>query len=372
MQGELTDEEILQGFIDYDDDITKEYFYDYCSVAYAIYNKRYGLRGKEGMDFYSLAHEYYIYLDKHGWKPLTDRSPTATLKTWMTNGFRYLVLDKLKEIEKENKHTTVIEGANTRNLLFNVVDINYKRDVNSLITELCDSRIIMNEKSAMILRMILIDGYKGKEVAERLHITPSAVSQRYRHLMDNVIKPYFVKYYEASEEHFLEAILPMEERPHMFFSLSSLAPKGKSDIRKGRIKSKLTMEKYIKTHTAPARINKLADGEIFVFGSNLEGMHGGGAAYQAMRQFGAIPGQGVGLQGSSYAIPTMQGGVETIAPYVDEFVEFAKAKPKLRFLVTAIGCGIAGFSPEEIAPLFAKATKVDNILLPEVFWRYLK
>lgn len=132
------------------------------------------------------------------------------------------------------------------------------------------------------------------------------------------------------------------------------------------------MEDYIKTHTAPALINELADGEIFVFGSNLEGMHGGGAAYQAMEHFGAILGQGVGLQGNSYAIPTMQGGVETIAPYVDEFIEFAKANPNLKFLVTAIGCGIAGFSHEEIAPLFAKATKVDNILLPAVFWRYLK
>ena len=75
-------------------------------------------------------------------------------------------------------------------------------------------------------------------------------------------------------------------------------------------------------------------------------------------------GQGVGLQGRSYAIPTMQGGVETIKPYVDEFIEFAKQHAELTFLVTRIGCGIAGFSDYEIAPLFKEAHNVDNIVLP--------
>jgi hypothetical protein len=76
-------------------------------------------------------------------------------------------------------------------------------------------------------------------------------------------------------------------------------------------------------------------------------------------------GQGVGQQGQSYAIPTMQGGVETIRPYVDEFIAFAKAHPELTFLVTRIGCGIAGFTDEEIAPLFSKAHNITNIVLPE-------
>ena len=111
-------------------------------------------------------------------------------------------------------------------------------------------------------------------------------------------------------------------------------------------------------------ISELQPGEIFVFGSNLGGMHGGGAAYVAYRKFGAIMGQGVGLQGQSYAIPTMQGGVETIRPYVDEFIEFAKAHPELTFLVTRIGCGIAGFTDDEISPLFTKAHNVGNIVLP--------
>ena len=117
--------------------------------------------------------------------------------------------------------------------------------------------------------------------------------------------------------------------------------------------------------TTPEFITELQPGEIFVFGSNLQGMHGGGAARVAYRNFGAIMGQGVGLQGQSYAIPTMQGGVETIRPYVDEFIAFAKDRPELTFLVTRIGCGIAGFTDEEIAPLFAEAQGVENIVLPE-------
>ena len=119
-------------------------------------------------------------------------------------------------------------------------------------------------------------------------------------------------------------------------------------------------------HT-PERIEELKADEIFVFGSNLEGMHGGGAAWFAFRKFGAVMGCGVGLRGQSYAIPTMQGGVETIKPYVDEFISFAKSHPELFFYVTRIGCGIAGFRDREIAPLFKEAAGVENICLPKSF-----
>ena len=118
-------------------------------------------------------------------------------------------------------------------------------------------------------------------------------------------------------------------------------------------------------------IAELRPDEVFVFGSNLGGFHGGGAARAAFNKFGAVWGQEVGLQGQSYAIPTMQGGVETIKPYVDEFIRFAAGHPEKRFLVTPIGCGIAGFTAEEIAPLFAGARGLENISLPESFWRVL-
>ena len=117
----------------------------------------------------------------------------------------------------------------------------------------------------------------------------------------------------------------------------------------------------------PERITELKDNEIFVFGSNLAGSHGGGAAWLAYERFGAVWGQGVGLQGRSYGIPTMQGGVETIRPYVDEFIAFAAAHPEYTFLVTRIGCGIAGFTTHEMAPLVAKAIDMENVLLPKAF-----
>ena len=121
----------------------------------------------------------------------------------------------------------------------------------------------------------------------------------------------------------------------------------------------------------PDFITELGPDEVFVFGSNLAGSHGGGAAYVAWRKFGAVMGQGVGLQGQSYAIPTMQGGVETIKPYVDEFIAFAQAHPELFFYVTRIGCGIAGFRDDEIAPLFAGARTLENVCLPESFAKIL-
>ncbi len=114
-------------------------------------------------------------------------------------------------------------------------------------------------------------------------------------------------------------------------------------------------------------ITQLKDNEIFVFGSNLQGAHGGGAALTAAKKFGAIWGQGVGLQGQSYGIPTMHGGVETIKPYVDEFIAFAREHADKHFLVTRIGCGIAGFKDEEIAPLFAEAINMVNVSLPRSF-----
>ena len=121
----------------------------------------------------------------------------------------------------------------------------------------------------------------------------------------------------------------------------------------------------------PERITALEPNEIFVFGSNLAGAHGGGAARVAYERFGAIWGLGVGLAGQSYAIPTMHGGVDAIRPYVDQFIEFAKTRKDLKFFVTRIGCGIAGFLDKDIAPLFKSALDVGNIILPKEFVKYL-
>ena len=124
-------------------------------------------------------------------------------------------------------------------------------------------------------------------------------------------------------------------------------------------------------HT-PDAISSLKPDEVFVFGSNLQGYHGGGAARVAQMRFGAIWGQGVGLQGQSYAIPTMQGGPETIRPYVDQFIDFAKEHKELFFYVTRIGCGIAGFKDRDIAPLFVDALNIENVCLPESFTKIIE
>lgn len=113
---------------------------------------------------------------------------------------------------------------------------------------------------------------------------------------------------------------------------------------------------------------------IFVFGSNLAGRHGKGAALTAFRQHGAIYGQGTGLQGNSYAIPTKDEHIQTlplnkIKKYVDTFVRFAELNPDMKFQVTRVGCGLAGYEDADIAPMFAHAP--TNCMLP-VGWRTYK
>lgn len=115
---------------------------------------------------------------------------------------------------------------------------------------------------------------------------------------------------------------------------------------------------------SPVIISELSDGEIFVFGSNLAGQHLGGAARTAYEKFGAEWGVGDGPTGRCYAIPTMHGGIKEIKAYVDKFLQYAKENPMKRFLVTRVGCGIAGFTDKEMAPLFSDALNIPNIALP--------
>lgn len=115
----------------------------------------------------------------------------------------------------------------------------------------------------------------------------------------------------------------------------------------------------------PEHITELSKCEIFVFGSNLAGQHAGGAARFAYDHFGAEWGNGVGPQGRCYAIPTMHGPVSEIKPYVDDFIQYAMDHPLNRFLVTRVGCGIAGFKDRDIAPLFKAALAIPNISLPK-------
>ena len=114
-------------------------------------------------------------------------------------------------------------------------------------------------------------------------------------------------------------------------------------------------------------IEELEDNQVFVFGSNKDGLHYGGAARTAFCCFGATWGKGLGLSGKSYAIPTMNS-ITKIEKYVNKFQDFAEEHPEKQFIVTEIGCNIAGYSVEEIAPLFKRSITIENVVLPERFW----
>ena len=124
------------------------------------------------------------------------------------------------------------------------------------------------------------------------------------------------------------------------------------------------------THIIPSVIYCLAPNEIFVIGSNALGMHHAGAARVAYNEFGAEWGNGEGLQGQSYSIPTMEGEHNTKLAIM-RFTQYAKEHPELKFLVTPVGCGIAGYTPEEIAPMFKDAAYLENVYLPISFWKVL-
>ena len=121
----------------------------------------------------------------------------------------------------------------------------------------------------------------------------------------------------------------------------------------------------------PERVEQLSNCEIFVFGSNIEGMHMGGAARVAYEKFGAEWGVGDGPTGRCYAIPTMHDGLEDIRPYAKKFIAYAKAHPMERFPLTRVGCGIAGFKDSDMAQLFEDALEVPNIAYPRQWLPYM-
>lgn len=371
---QLTDDEILEGFRNADEHIVKEYFYGYCRVAYCIYDRCYDLQYKPGMDFYSLAHEYYLALIKHDFRQLEDRKPSMSLKTWMVNGFRFLVLDKLKGLKKEQLKESLEERMGNTHLRFDVHDDEFAGEFRSTIDEICRTYYGRDSRNSIILQMLFVEGFKGKEIAAQLGISQPAVTERYNRMMHDVVVPYFKRYFVTNKyglptryEKFME-----DECSYSMARPSVGAKMPRPSVGANRDFIFRDMDKKKKGRVTPEWIDDLQENQVFVFGSNLAGMHGGGAARIARLRFGAVMGNGVGMQGRSYAIPTMQGGTETIRPYVNDFIAYAKEHPELTFLVTPIGCGIAGFEPEDIAPLFELASNVENIWLPKSFWEVLE
>ena len=371
---QLTDDEILEGFRNADEHIVKEYFYGYCRVAYCIYDRCYDLQYKPGMDFYSLAHEYYLALIKHDFRQLEDRKPTMSLKTWMVNGFRFLVLDKLKALKKERLKERLEERMGNTRLKFDVHDDEFAEEFRNTIDEICRTYYGRDSRNSIILQMLFVEGFKSKEIAAQLGISQPAVTERYNRMMHDVVVPYFKRYFVTNKyglstryEKFME-----DECSYSMARPSVGAKMPRPSVGANRDFIFRDMKEKYTGRVTPSWIDDLQENQVFVFGSNLAGMHGGGAARVARLRFGAVMGNGVGMQGRSYAIPTMQGGTETIRPYVNDFIAYAKEHPELTFLVTPIGCGIAGFEPEDIAPLFEEASNVENIWLPKSFWEVLE
>ncbi len=119
-------------------------------------------------------------------------------------------------------------------------------------------------------------------------------------------------------------------------------------------------------------LTHLDQDSIFVFGSTPDGIHDHGDALTAYKYFGAVNGQSSGLQGQSYAIPTMEGDIEKMKPYIKAFFELAYEWDQTMFYVTRIACDIPGITDSDIAPLFAEALKLYNVLLPESFVKAIR
>ena len=135
------------------------------------------------------------------------------------------------------------------------------------------------------------------------------------------------------------------------------------------------LSREISSRVTPRSVKGLRDNQVFVFGSNIAGRHSGAAAKQALLKWGAVWGLASGPQGRSYAIPTVSGkanNVKLIEPYARQFAQYARDHRDKTFLVTAVGCGNAGFTAEQVAPFFRDCIDLSNVYLPESFWQVLR
>ena len=205
--------------------------------------------------------------------------------------------------------------------------------------------------------IVYLKTVREKEVAEQMGLTPAAINKRWQKLMNEVVVPEVLNggWADTSDSVcYRQRMLSFNMQSP--FSYQEITGEGDS-IPAPAVPLRIT----------PDRLEQISGTDILVFGSNLQGIHAGRIAREALERFGAQMHQGTGIQGQSYAIPVMQGGVTTIQPYVDEFLDYASRHPHQRFMVTEVGCTLAGFEPEDIAPLFAPARQESNIWLPISF-----
>lgn len=371
---DLSDEQIIEGLRRHDEQITRDYFYGYCRMAYYHFDKAYNLSCREGLDFYSLAHEYYLSLVVKNWEPLINRKPSVRLSTWMVGGFRFVMLDKIKALQSHNIYESLDErlrqGLSCNELSFVEQPVNYGSTIEELCSEL-DIRAIDRQ----ILIAMLQDGYKSKEIAGMLGITPSAVSQRYHKMLNERIMPYLKRRHFAEPEARVFAEMAMPSRPsatpdsYYMGNITHSTPMSES-LKSVLDSDNLSRGEKRAESRAPRRMLHRTPSGIYVFESNLLGIPLSRTAHEAIERHGAEPHTTSGLTGNSYAIPTMQGGIETIAPYVEDFIRFAHDHDDMLFEITNIGAE-SGFDTYEIAPLFSEASNLTNVRLCDELQRCL-
>ena len=199
---ELSEQAIISGFRKGNANIIREYFYGYCQAGYYIFDQRYQLSEKENLDFMSLAHQYAIYLMEHDWKPLEDHSPNVSLKTWLINGFRYVVLDALKWYKKEYGSITFEDYLRSFDMTSDL-----RLQFNRMVEDVCD-HAPLDRQERLLIDMLLLRGFKGKEIAAQMGMTPSAISQKYKKLKEDIIIPYFKKNFDMD----MDMVEVMDER----------------------------------------------------------------------------------------------------------------------------------------------------------------
>lgn len=350
---DLDDRQIIEGLQRHDEQITRDYFYGFCRIAYHLLDKSYHIRGQEGLDFYTLAHEYYLYLELKQWEPLKRCRTGVKLKTWMVNGFRYLMLDHIKAFERhrhESLEERLMRGGLIESVGFDEQQLNYGNVVDQLCREL---NILAIDRQILI--SLLQDGYKSKEIAGMLGISPSAVSQRYHKLLNDKIIPYYKQREHLRPHAAWESTLPMlgsapalpdqdSAMPNLSEAVSATCFDADIDTTSNRI-----------FYKGPQWAH-----ECYVYESNLFGLPLSSTAREAIAHHKALVGHVEGPCGESYAIPTMQGGIETIVPHVQRFTYYAKDHKDTLFTINEIGVD-SGFDAYDIAPLFKEASQLDNV-----------
>ena len=347
------DEKIVAGLCACDARVTKDHYYRYCRRAYDIFDHRYQLSGKPGLDFYSLAHDYYIRLLSHHFRPLLDKPADVPLSTWMARGFHFVVLDALKAYNKEFG----CRADETADAVLQYVQT--APEGNPLLRYLsgCVAAHYADPQMGQLAEKMLLEGYKQKEVAGQMGLTPAAINKRWQKLMNEVVVP------EVLSGGWADMFDRVCYRPRML-SLDMQLPFSRQETTS---EGAPIPAPAVPLRVTPDRLEQISGTDILVFGSNQQGIHAGWIAQEALERFGAQMHQGTGIQGQSYAIPVMQGDVDTIQPYVDEFLGYVSRHPHQRFMVTEVGCTLAGFEPEDIAPFFARAREESNIWLPISF-----